>query len=65
MVVNRIIREIADERRFSVLDISRLTGYSEQRIFDIMYHNSSATPSEAFSICEMLGVDLKTLLMTY
>lgn len=62
MVINRIIREIADNSNLSVADISKLTGYSINRINDIINNHSSVTPSEAFSICDSLGVNLTNLL---
>lgn len=65
MVVNRIIRASADERRLSAHDIARMTGYPDNRIFEIMSNNSSVTPSEAFTICDALGVNLKMLLESY
>ena len=65
MDVNRYLEEIADELHLSVDDISQITGYTKQRLNNILYQHSSATPSEAFSICEALGVDLEQILKHY
>ena len=65
MGVNRYLKEIADKSCLSVDDISYMTGYNKQRLYEIFNEHSSATPSEAFSICEALGVDLEGLLKCY
>ena len=65
MIVNRIIKDIADELLLSAYDVSIQTGLSVERIMGIVNNYSSATPSEAFIICETLGVDLEGLLGCY
>lgn len=62
MMVNRIMKESADELLLSVEDISKLCGLPICRISAVIDNNSSATPSEAYIICESLGVDLERIL---
>ena len=56
---------MADKSLLSVNDISNMTNIPTKRIEDIIDYKSSATPCEAFIICETLGVDLEKLLGCY
>lgn len=62
MVINELIRESMMDNKKTITDIANGTGYSIQRITDIVLYDHSPTTKEALRIFDELGVDFTELL---
>lgn len=62
MVINELIRELIIEEKQSITDVANATGYTIDRIKEIVLYNSSPTAIEAEIIFMMFGVNLSEII---
>ena len=61
-MLSEVIRDVMFEKRKTILDVSNMTGYTVERIKDIVLCDSTPTMREAYMILGKLGVDLGEML---
>ena len=64
MVVNRLIKDVLQEQDKSIVYIANRTGYTLERLDEIVNCNSAVTPVEAHNILDVLGVSLSDVICT-
>lgn len=62
MVINELIRKLMMENKRTITDVADATGYTIQRIKDIVLYDSSPTTAEAEIIFNVFGVDLSEII---
>ena len=62
MVINELIRELMMKHKRTITDVANATGYTVQRIKDIVLYDSSPTTTEAEIIFKMFGVDISEII---
>ena len=62
MVINELIRELMMKHKRTITDVANATGYTVQRIKEIVLYDSSPTTTEAEIIFEMFGVNITEIV---
>lgn len=62
MIINELIRQLMMKHKRTITDIVDATGYTIDRIKEIVLYNSSPTFTEAQIIFKMFGVNLSEII---
>lgn len=64
-IMNRFVTEAIGENEVSLIQLSRTTGYSVEKLRNIVNEVVNVTPKEAKVILDALGVSLSEVLRGY
>lgn len=62
MIINELIRQLMMKHKKTITDIADITGYTIDRIKEIVLYDSSPTSTEAQIIFKMFGVNLSDII---
>lgn len=62
MIINELIRQLVMKHKKTITDIADTTGYTIDRIKEIVLYDSSPTSTEAKIIFMMFGVNLSEII---
>lgn len=62
MIINELIRQLMMKHKKTIIDIADTTGYTIDRIKEIVLYDSSLTSTEAQIIFMMFGVNLSEII---
>lgn len=62
MIINELIRQLMMKHKKTITDIADITGYTIDRIKEIVLYDSSPTSTEARIIFKMFGVNLSEII---
>lgn len=62
MIINELIRQLMMKHKRTITDIADTTGYTIDRIKEIVLYDSSPTSIEARIILKMFGVNLSEII---
>lgn len=62
MIINELIRQLMMKYKKTIIDIADTTGYTIDRIKEIVLYDSSPTSTEAQIIFMMFGVNLSEII---
>lgn len=62
MVINELIRSLMMKNKRTIIDVANATGYTVERIKQIVLFDSSPTTTEAKVIFEAFGISLSEII---
>ena len=65
MIVNKSIYDVMRESDKTIVYISNRTGYTLERLMDIIQCKTSVSPIEAHNILNVLGASLSDVICAY
>ena len=62
MIINELIRQLMMKHKKTIIDIADTTGYTVERIKEIVLYDSSPTAIEAEIIFKMFGINIAEII---